>query len=507
VLFMTSLFVGDFSDAGWLGMPPVSELQQSPGPGVDYYIWGLQLSGLGTLLTAINFIATIVKMRAPGMTLMKMPMFTWTTLATSGLIVVTFPILTATLFLLSLDRNIGTHFFTIASGGNVMMYVNLIWIWGHPEVYILILPLFGVYSEIVPTFSGKRLFGYSSMVYATVSIMVLSYLVWLHHFFTMGSGADVNSFFALTTMIISIPTGVKIFNWLFTMYRGRVRFTVPMLWTMGFLFTFTLGGMTGVMLAVAPADFLLHNSLFLVAHFHNVAIGGVVFGVFAGINYWFPKAFGFRLDEFWGKLSFWFWQIGFWVAFGPLYVLGLMGVTRRESHFTDPSLQIWFIIAAFGAFLILLGIISFVVQIYVSIRRRDELAAGNDPWGGRTLEWSTSSPPPPYNFAFIPRVHDRDAWMDMKKHGYKRPLEGFNEIHMPRNTGAGMLLAALGAIFGFAVVWYIWWLAIVSFVALIACAIAHTFNYNRDTHISALEVAQFEQHTGNWEPKGKGATA
>ncbi len=506
VLFMASLFIGDFSHAGWLGMPPVSELRQSPGPGVDYYIWGLQLSGLGTLLTGINFVVTVIKMRAPGMTLMKMPMFTWTTLCTSGLIVVTFPILTATLFLLSLDRYIGTHFFTNGFGGNVMMYVNLIWVWGHPEVYILILPMFGLYSEIVATFSSKRLFGYSSMVYATASIMLLSYLVWLHHFFTMGSGADVNSFFALTTMMISIPTGVKIFNWLFTMYRGRVRFTVPMLWTMGFLFTFTIGGMTGVMLAVAPADFLLHNSLFLVAHFHNVIIGGVVFGVFAGINYWFPKAFGFRLDEFWGKLSFWFWQIGFWVAFGPLYVLGLMGVTRRLSHFTDPSLQIWFIVAAFGAFLILLGILSFVMQIVVSIRRRDELAVGNDPWGGRTLEWSTSSPPPPYNFAFIPRVHERDAWTDMKKHGYQRPLEGFNAIHMPKNTAAGMLLAGLGTVFGFAMVWYIWWLAVLSFVALLAAAITHTFNYDRDGHLDAEEVARFE-HTGNWAPKAQGTTA
>ena len=506
VLFMASLFIGDFSHAGWLGYPPVSELKQSPGPGVDYYIWGLQLSGLGTLLTGINFVVTIIKMRAPGMTLMKMPMFTWTTLCTSGLIVVTFPILTATLFLLSLDRYIGTHFFTNGFGGNVMMYINLIWIWGHPEVYILILPLFGVYSEIVPTFSGKRLFGYSSMVYATTSIMLLSYLVWLHHFFTMGSGADVNSFFALTTMMISIPTGVKIFNWLFTMYRGRVRFNVPMLWTMGFLFTFTIGGMTGVMLAVAPADFLLHNSLFLVAHFHNVIIGGVVFGIFAGINYWFPKAFGFRLDEFWGKVSFWFWQIGFWVAFGPLYVLGLMGVTRRLSHFTDPSLQIWFIIAAFGAFLILLGILAFVVQIYVSIRRRDELAVGADPWEGRTLEWSTSSPPPPYNFAFTPFVHERDAWDDMKKHGYQRPLEGFNAIHIPKNTAAGIVLAGLGTVFGFAMVWYIWWLAVLAFVALIVAAIAHTFNYDRDGHIPAEEVSRFE-HSGNWEPKVKGAIA
>jgi len=493
VLFMASLFIGDFSHAGWLGYPPVSELRQSPGPGVDYYIWGLQLAGVGTLLTGINFVVTIVKMRAPGMTLMKMPMFSWTTLCTSGLIVVTFPVLTATLLLLSLDRYLGMHFFTNGFGGNVMMYINLIWVWGHPEVYILILPLFGVYSEIVATFSGKRLFGYSSMVYATVSIMILSYLVWLHHFFTMGSGADVNSFFALTTMMISIPTGVKIFNWLFTMYRGRVRFDVPMLWTMGFLFTFTIGGMTGVMLSVAPADFLLHNSLFLVAHFHNVIIGGVVFGVFAAINYWFPKAFGFRLDPFWGKVSFWFWQVGFWVAFGPLYVLGLMGVTRRLSHFTDPSLQIWFIIAAFGAFLILLGILAFVIQVYVSIRRRDTLVAGGDPWNGRTLEWSTSSPPPPYNFAFTPRVGERDAWTDMKRHGYQRPQDGFHPIHMPGNTGAGVILAGLGLVCGFALVWYIWWLAAASLVALIAVAIGHSFNYHRHYHIPAEDVSRMEQ--------------
>jgi cytochrome o ubiquinol oxidase subunit 1 len=506
ILFMTSLFVGDFSTAGWLGYPPVSEIQQSPGPGVDYYIWGLQLSGIGTLLTGINFVVTVIKMRAPGMSLMKMPMFSWTTLCTSGLIIVTFPILTAALFLLSLDRYLGMHFFTNGLGGNIMLYINLIWVWGHPEVYILILPIFGVYSEIVATFSRKPLFGYSSMVYATTAIMILSYLVWLHHFFTMGSGADVNSFFSLTTMIISIPTGAKIFNWLFTMYRGRVQYTVPMLWTMGFLFTFTIGGMTGVMLSVAPADFLLHNSLFLIAHFHNVIIGGVVFGVFAAINYWFPKAFGFRLDEFWGKLSFWFWQIGFWVAFGPLYVLGLMGVTRRLSHFDDPSLQIWFVVAAFGAFLILLGILAFIVQIYVSIRRRDEYAVGHDPWDARTLEWSTSSPPPAYNFAFIPRVHERDAWTDMKEQGVRRPLEGFNDIHMPSNTGTGVIIGILATAFGFAMVWYIWWLAVVSFLGIIVVAIGHTFNYHRDYHIPASEVNQFE-HAGNWTPDAQGAAA
>src|SRR6476469_8562993 len=351
-LVMASLFVGEFARTGWLAYPPLSGLAASPDVGVDYYIWALQIAGIGTTLSGINLIATIVKMRAPGMTLMKMPIFTWTALCTNVLIVATFPVLAATLALLTADRYLGTNFFTNDLGGNAMLYVNLIWIWGHPEVYILVLPVFGVFSEVVSTFSGKRLFGYASMVYATCVIAILSYLVWLHHFFTMGSGASVNSFFGITTMIISIPTGAKIFNWLFTMYRGRIRFELPMMWTVAFMVTFVIGGMTGVLLAVPPADFVLHNSLFLIAHFHNVIIGGVLFGLFAGINYWFPKAFGYKLDEFWGRCSFWFWQTGFFFAFMPLYVLGLMGVTRRLRHFDDPSLQIWFIIAAFGALLI-----------------------------------------------------------------------------------------------------------------------------------------------------------
>jgi cytochrome o ubiquinol oxidase subunit 1 len=494
VLFMLSLFIGDFARTGWLGYPPVSELRQSPGVGVDYYIWGLQIAGVGTLLSGINMVVTILKMRAPGMTLMRMPVFTWAALCSNALIVAAFPILTAALALLALDRYAGTHFFTSSLGGNAMMYINLIWIWGHPEVYILILPMFGVYSEVVATFSGKRLFGYSSMVYATVAIMILSYLVWLHHFFTMGSGADVNSFFALTTMIISIPTGVKIFNWLFTMYRGRVRYDVPMLWTIGFLFTFTIGGMTGVMLSVAPADFMLHNSLFVVAHFHNVIIGGVVFGAFAAINYWFPKAFGFRLDPFWGKVSFWFWLVGYWVAFTPLYVLGLMGVTRRLSHFTDPRLQIWFQIAAVGSGLIFLGILAFLVQIYVSIRRREALRdATGDPWNGRTLEWSTSSPPPAYNFAFTPLVHDRDAWTDMKRRGFVRPTSGFRPIHMPKNTSAGVVLGALSLCCGFGLVWHIAWLAVAAFVGIVAVAIANSFDYHSDHHIPAEEVDRVER--------------
>ncbi|HKR89860.1 MAG TPA: cbb3-type cytochrome c oxidase subunit I, partial [Phenylobacterium sp.] len=493
VLVMMSLFVGEFARTGWLAYPPLSGLAASPDVGVDYYIWALQVAGVGTLLSGVNLVATIVKMRAPGMSLMKMPVFTWTALCTNVLIVATFPVLTAVLALLSADRYLGMHFFTNELGGDPMMYVNLIWIWGHPEVYILILPAFGVFSEVVSTFSGKRLFGYTSMVYATAAITVASYLVWLHHFFTMGAGADVNAFFGVTTMIISIPTGAKIFNWLFTMYRGRVRFELPMLWTLGFMVTFVIGGMTGVLLAVPPADFVLHNSLFLIAHFHNVIIGGVVFGMFAGIAYWFPKAFGFRLAPFWGKVSFWCWLVGFYLAFMPLYVLGLMGVTRRVSHFDDPSLRIWFVIAAIGAAVILMGILALIIQLVVSVVRREELRdLTGDPWNGRTLEWSTASPPPAYNFAFTPVVYDLDAWADMKARGYERPLAGFKPIHMPKNTGAGVILAALSVAAGFGLIWQMWWLAAGGLVAVIAVAIAHSFNQDRDFHIPVEEVVRAE---------------
>ncbi|HEX4878750.1 MAG TPA: cytochrome o ubiquinol oxidase subunit I [Limnobacter sp.] len=493
VLIMASLFVGEFAMTGWLAYPPLSGILQSPYVGVDYYIWALQIAGVGTLLSGVNLIVTIVKMRAPGMNMMKMPVFTWTALCTNVLIVAAFPVLTAVLGMLTMDRYLGTNFFTNDLGGNSMMYVNLIWIWGHPEVYILILPLFGVFSEVVSTFSRKRLFGYSSMVYATVVITILSYLVWLHHFFTMGSGASVNSFFGITTMIISIPTGAKIFNWLFTMYKGKIRFELPMMWTIAFMITFVIGGMTGVLLAVPPADFVLHNSLFLIAHFHNVIIGGVLFGLFAGINFWFPKAFGFKLDEFWGKVSFWFWVIGFYFAFMPLYVLGLMGVTRRMSQFDDPSYQIWFQIAAVGAFMIAIGIAAMIVQFYVSFRDREKLRdTTGDPWDGRTLEWATSSPPPDYNFAFTPRVYDNDAWAQMKKEGYQRPLSGFTAIHMPKNTAAGFVISALSAVVGFALVWHIWWLAAGGFAAMMVAIIAHTFNYKRDYYIPAEEVARTE---------------
>ncbi|RZT56999.1 cytochrome bo3 quinol oxidase subunit 1 apoprotein [Sphingomonas sp. BK036] len=493
VIVMMSLFIGEFARTGWLAMPPLSGLAYSPDVGVDYYIWALQIAGIGTLLSGVNLVATIVKMRAPGMTMMKMPIFTWTSLCTNILIVAAFPVLTAVLAMLSLDRYIGTAFFTNDSGGNPMMYVNLIWIWGHPEVYILVLPAFGIFSEVTSTFSGKRLFGYSSMVYATLVITILAYLVWLHHFFTMGSGASVNSFFGITTMIISIPTGAKIFNWLFTMYKGRIRFELPMMWTIAFMVTFTIGGMTGVLLAVPPADFVLHNSLFLVAHFHNVIIGGTLFGMFAGINYWFPKAFGFKLDETWGKISFWCWVSGFYFAFMPLYVLGLMGVTRRMRYFDDPNLQIWFVIAAFGAALIAAGIGAFLMQIFVSIRNREKLAdLTGDPWNGRTLEWATSSPPPEYNFAFTPIVHDLDAWYDMKDRKHARPVTGFKAIHMPSGTGTGVVLAGLSVAFGFAMIWYIWWLAGLALAGIFGTTIFHTFNYKRDYHIPVEDVIASE---------------
>ncbi len=494
VLVMISLFVGEFAQTGWLAYPPLSGATYSPGVGVDYYIWALQIAGVGTTLSGINLIVTILKLRAPGMGLMKMPVFTWTSLCANVLIVASFPVLTAVLALLTLDRYMGTNFFTNDLGGSPMMYVNLIWIWGHPEVYILILPLFGVFSEVASTFSGKRLFGYTSMVYATICITILSYLVWLHHFFTMGSGASVNSFFGIATMVISIPTGAKLFNWLFTMYRGRIRYELPMMWTIAFMLTFVIGGMTGVMLAIPPADFVLHNSLFLIAHFHNVIIGGVLFGLFAAINFWWPKAFGYKLNVFWGKVSFWCWVVGFWMAFMPLYILGLMGVTRRMRVFDDPSLQIWFVVAAVGAVVIAAGIAAMFVQFGVSIWKREELRdETGDPWGGRTLEWATSSPPPDYNFAFTPAVRDLDAWHDMKQSGAVRPTSGFKDIHMPSNTGAGIILSGLCLVMGFALIWHIWWLAAASFIAVIGGAIYHTFNYKRDFHIPAATVTATEE--------------
>jgi len=341
LLTNVSLVVGEFARTGWLPYPPLAELRYSPGVGVDYYLWAIQISGVGTLLTGVNFVTTILKLRAPGMDYLRMPIFCWTALASNLLIVAAFPVLTATLAMLTLDRYLGFHFFTNEAGGNMMMFMNLIWAWGHPEVYILVLPAFGVFSEVIPTFSRKPLFGYRSMVMATLFICIVSYCVWLHHFFTMGAGGDVNAVFGISTSIVAVGTGVKIYNWLFTMYGGRIRFDTPMLWSVGFIVTFIIGGMTGVLLAVPPADFLVHNSMFLVAHFHNVIIGGVVFAVFAGYTFWFPKAFGFRLHEGWGKAAFWLTLVGFWVVFTPLYIVGLLGMTRRLQHYDFAPWRPW----------------------------------------------------------------------------------------------------------------------------------------------------------------------
>lgn len=494
VLVNLSLVIGEFSAAGWLAYPPLSELHFSPGVGVDYWIWSLQIAGIGSLLSGINFIVTILKMRAPGMSLMKMPMFTWSVLGSMTLVIFAFPILAATLALLYLDRTMGMHFFTGGSGGNAMMYVNLIWAWGHPEVYILILPAFGVFSEVVPTFSGKKLFGYSSMVWAIWGIVLLSFIVWLHHFFTMGAGADVNAFFGIMTMIIAVPTGVKMFNWLFTMYRGRIRFTTPMLWFLGFMTMFTIGGVAGVLMAVPPADFQLHNSLFLVAHFHTMIVSGVVFGYFAGLTYWFPKIFGFKLNERLGKYAFGCWFSGFFLAFVPLYFLGLMGATRRLDHYSSNlGWQPLFIVAGVGVCLIGLGIGFQILQLIVSILKRNENRdLSGDPWNGRTLEWSTVSPPPEYNYAIIPEVHERDAFWLTKKSKHKPETPPYRAIHMPKNSGAGIIIAGFALLGGFGAVWHIWWLCVIGLTGVIATVLVRTSGEDSEYIISAAKLAKTE---------------
>ena len=493
VLINASLLVGEFAATGWLAYPPLSGLEYSPGVGVDYYIWCLQIAGIGSLLSGVNFFTTILRMRCPGMSLMKMPIFTWSVLGSMILVIIAFPILTVTLGLLSLDRLLGMHFFTTDFGGNAMLYINLIWAWGHPEVYILALPAFGIYSEIVATFSKKRLFGYVSMVWALMAITFLSFIVWLHHFFTMGAGADVNAFFGIMTMVIAIPTGVKVFNWLFTMFRGRVSFTSPMYWFLGFIITFTIGGMTGVMMAVPGIDFQLHNSLFLVAHFHNMIIGGVLFGYFAGLTYWFPKMFGFTLNERLGKYAAWLWIIGFMVAFIPLYILGFMGATRRLDHY-DASMgwQSLFIVAGVGVLIIAAGIGMQLLQVAFSIyKRKENRDVTGDPWDGRTLEWSIPSPVPLYNFAVIPHVKDRDAfWAAKQKGGQEKPK--YEDIHMPKNTPFGVFIGAFSFLFGFGLIWHMWWLVAVGVLGVIACGIIRSFSLDTDYHIPAAEVAKLE---------------
>jgi cytochrome o ubiquinol oxidase subunit I len=498
LLVNVSLVVGEFARTGWLPYPPLSELTYSPGVGVDYYLWSLEISGVGTLLSGVNLVTTVLKIHAPGMTYMRMPMFCWTTLAANLLIVAAFPILTATLAMLLLDRNLGFHFFTNTGGGNVMMFMNLIWAWGHPEVYILILPAFGVFSEVIATFSRKPLFGYRSMVMATMVICLLSFTVWLHHFFTMGAGADVNAIFGIASMIIAVPTGVKVFNWLFTMYGGRVVFTPPILWSIGFMVTFVIGGMTGVLLAVPPADFLLHNSLFLVAHFHNVIIGGVLFGAFAGYTYWFPKAFGFRLHEGLGKAAFWCWFIGFYLAFMPLYVVGLMGMTRRMQHYDVAAWRPWLLIAAFGAAVILCGIILQIAQLAVSIRHREELRdQTGDPWNGRSLEWATASPPPVFNFAVLPHIEGEDAYWDIKQRAIEQARLGdepaYTEIEMPKNSPTGFICAFFATFMGFALIWHIWWLVALGAIGAFTTFVVFAWRDEDEYIIPADEVAKIDR--------------
>jgi len=484
---------GNFANTGWLAIAPLSELEFNPGVGVDYLIWSLQLSGLGSLLAGINFIVTIIKKRAPGMTLMKTPLFVWTSLCGMVLIISAFPVLTATTLLLWLDRVLGMHFFTVGYGGNQMMYFNLIWMWGHPEVYILVLPAFGMFSEIVSTFSQIKVSGYVSMVCAAVMITFLSYLVWLHHFFTMGAGANVNSFFGIVTMLIAIPSGVQVFNWILTMYKGKVIFASPMYWFVGFLITFTIGGMGGILMASPPADFQIHNTLFLIAHFHTMIIGVALFGIFAGITYWFPKIMGFKLNERLGKLAFWFWLIGFFVSFTPLYLLGFMGATRRLDHYASSTgWQPLYITATVGFVIIVCGVITQIVQLIVSIKeRKQNLDTTGDPWNGRTLEWATSSPPPFYNFAMIPTVTSGEEFWDWKKRNH-RPEKQYEDIELPKNTGMGIYISVFAFFFGFALVWQILWLAVLGLVGGILCVIIRSFDEHTEYELSAVTVKEME---------------
>lgn len=486
---------GEYAATGWLAIAPLSELQFSPGVGVDYWIWSLQISGIGTTLAGINFIMTIIKMRAPGMSIWKMPMFTWGSLCSMVMVITVFPLLTATLFLLFFDRYFGMHFFTAGFGGNAMMYTNLIWMWGHPEVYILVLPAFGVFSEVVSTFSRKRIASYGSQVLGMIGVTVFALSVWLHHFFTMGAGADVNAFFGVMTMVIAIPTSVLVFGWIATMYKGRIRFTTPMLWFLGFIATFSLGGMAGVLLAVPPADFQLHNSLFLVAHFHTMVIGGVLFGIFAGIDYWFPKIAGFRLNERIGRYAFWCWIIGFFVAFVPLYVLGIMGATRRLDHYdASTGWQPLFIMSFIGGLIIMVGVGLQVVRIIASaIQKRQLVDTTGDPWDGRTLEWATASPPPFYNFAVIPQVTTRDAYLEFKQHG-GLPKPKYEDIRMPKNTASGIYIAAFAFVASFAFVWHIAWLAIAGILGIIVSVIIRTFDEDTEYVLPAAEVAKIEDN-------------
>ncbi|MDN4593895.1 cytochrome aa3 quinol oxidase subunit I [Polycladomyces subterraneus] len=498
MLFNIAFMIGGAPDAGWTNYTPLAGSDLAPGPGINYYLLSLQISGIGSLMTGINFLVTILKMRAPGMTLMRMPMFTWSVLITSIIIIFAFPVLTVALALLTIDRLFGSHFFTIAGGGEPMMWANLFWIWGHPEVYIVVLPAFGIFSEVISTFARKRLFGYGAMVYSMVVISAVSFLTWVHHFFTMGAGPAVNSFFSISTMAIAIPTGVKVFNWLFTLYKGRIEFTTPMLWAVGFIPTFLIGGLTGVMLAVAPADYQYHNSYFLISHFHYVLVGGTVFGCLAGLYYWWPKMFGFKLDERQGKWAFWLFNIGFNVCFFPQYFVGLMGMTRRM--YTYPEGLGWTpynFISTVGAYMMGVGFLIMVYNILYSVRHGERDLTG-DIWNGRTLEWSISSPAPHYNFARIPEVDDLDAWWHMKQRKRKQPweLRPLKPIHMPNNSGRPFIMSIWFFIAGFGLVFEWYWMGIIGLLGVLYCMLKRSFEYDDHHYIQVDEIERTESAAG-----------
>ncbi len=497
VVMINMFFVlgGEFAATGWLSVAPLSELQFNSGVGVDYWIWSLQVSGIGTLIGGINFVVTILKLRAPGMTLMRMPMFTWASLMGMLLVVTIFPILAMTIVLLNLDRFMGMHFFTLDNGGSPMMYWNLIWMWGHPEVYVLIIPVFGIYSEIVSTFAQKRIFGYTSLVAAVGAITLLSFSVWLHHFFTMGAGSDVNATFGIATEFIAIPTGVQIINWLFTLFRGRIIFKTPIYWFYGFVSLFTFGGMAGVLMGLPPIDFQVHNSLFLVAHFHTMIVSGALFGIFAGFTYWFPKIAGFTLNERIGKYAFWTWFIGFLVSFTPLFILGFMGATRRIEHYdASTGWQYLFMVSLVGVLIIACAVGLQILQLIVSIwQRKQNLDLSGDPWNGRSLEWATSSPPPFYNFAVIPQVTSRDAFWEMKKSGKNKAPIKYEDLELPKNTPMGIYLSAFIFLFGLAMVWHATLFIIIGLIGTISCIIIRTFDDNSEYTLTAAEVEKIEK--------------
>lgn len=489
-LVMISLVIGEFSTGGWTAYPPYTGKVFSPGVGPDYWIWSVAIAGIGSTLSGINFAVTIYKKRAPGMTFMRMPLFSWTALSIAIIMIFAMPPLTVATLMLAADRYLDFHFFTNDLGGNIMNYANLFWLFGHPEVYLLVLPAYGIYSEVISTYSTKRLYGYSSLVYATIGIAVLSFTVWLHHFFTMGQDANVNAAFGIATMFIAIPTGVKVYDWLATMFRGRIRLRTPMVYASAFLVLFVIGGLTGIILANPTVDYQVHNSVFLVAHFHNVLIPGVLFGMLAAYHYWFPKAFGFRLHEGLGIASALLWAIGFSVTFFPLYVLGLMGMPRRSSSYTDPTFEPLTLVSALGAMILLLAFSTLVVQLVVSLRRRDELSVPvGDPWNGQTLEWSISSPPPHYNFAVLPTVNDRDAfWFEKSVDTAYSAPNRYEDIEVPKDTPLGLILAALATTFGFALVFQIVWLIVCAGFVMIGIVIADSFRLDKTRIIPASDV-------------------